>query len=386
MENNTKLIQKEPLWSQDFILITLVSLFTSLGFQMLLPTLPVYAKSLGGGNTSAGLVIGIFTFSAILIRPFTGQALDVHGRKSIFLAGMILFTACVLSYIWAPSLLVLLAIRFIHGFGWGLTSTAAGTVAADIIPKSRMGEGMGYYGLAGTISMALAPALGLFMIDRFSFNIMFSLAAFMVMIAIILACLIKYRNVTPTRQTLSLIEKAAFRPTLVIFFITMTYGAIVSFIALYASQRGIGNIGSFFTVYAVSLAIFRPLAGRLSDKRGFDFVVIPGIIFIGFAMILLYFAASIQWFLVAAFVYGAGFGTVQPSLQALAIILSSPERRGSANATFFTGFDLGIGLSSIMWGVVAEVTGYSLIYMLSLVPVMAALISYVLLGRNTRTA
>jgi len=184
---------------------------------------------------------------------------------------------------------------------------------------------------------------------------------------------------------LTLIEKTALRPTLVIFFITMTYGAIVSFIALYASQRGISNIGSFFTVYALSLAIFRPIAGYLSDKRGFDFVVIPGIILIGFAMILLYFATSILWFLVAAIVYGAGFGTVQPSLQALTVVISSPERRGSANATFFTGFDLGIGLSSIMWGAVAEVTGYSLIYILSVIPVMAALISYLLLGRKIRT-
>ncbi|MDD4334212.1 MAG: MFS transporter [Desulfotomaculaceae bacterium] len=382
MEKSAGFRQKEQLWQKDFIFISLISLFTFIGFQMLLPTLPVYVNKLGAGDTSVGLVVGVFTISAILIRPFVGQALDVYGRKGIFIAGMIIFTACVLGYIWAPTLLVLLAIRFMHGFGWGISSTAASTVAADIIPKSRMGEGMGYYGLAGTIAMALAPALGLFMIDRFSFNTMFSFSAFMVMIAIFLAFFIDYRGVASTRRKLSLIEKAALRPTLVIFFVTMTYGAIVAFIALYAAQRGISNIGSFFTVYAVSLTIIRPLAGSLSDKRGFDVVVIPGIILILMAMILLYFAAGIKWFLIAAVVYGAGFGAVQPSLQAMAIVFSPPERRGAANATFFTGFDLGIGISSIMWGVVAGITGYSLMYLLSVIPVLAALVSYLLVGRR----
>lgn len=376
-------IMREPLWGKDFILITIISLFTFMGFQMLLPTLPVYAKSFGGSDASAGLVVGVFTVSATLIRPFVGQALDVYGRKGIFFIGMIIFMGSVLAYIWAPSLILLFLIRFIHGFGWGLTSTASGTIAADIIPRSRMGEGMGYYGLASTISMALAPALGLFLVDRYSFHILFVLSSLMVVISIIFSGFINYRPVsTAKRLKFSLIEKAALRPTLVIFFVTMTYGGIVAFIALYAAEKGISNIGSFFTVYAATLAITRPFAGRLSDKKGFDIVVIPGIISIIIAMVLLYFAAGIQWFLLAAVVYGIGFGTVQPSLQALAVLKSPGERRGAANATFFTGFDLGIGLSSIMWGVVAEFTGYSLIYLLSVIPVLAALACYLLLGRK----
>jgi predicted MFS family arabinose efflux permease len=126
----------------------------------------------------------------------------------------------------------------------------------------------------------------------------------------------------------------------------------------------------------------RPLAGRLADKRGFDFVVIPGIVLIIIAMILLYFADHLAWFLLAGLVYGAGFGTVQPSLQALAVLLSPPEKRGSANATFFTGFDLGIGLGSILWGVIAGATGYGMIFMLCVIPASLALISYIVQDRH----
>ncbi|NLL17991.1 MAG: MFS transporter [Clostridia bacterium] len=384
MELGAKAITRERLWSRDFVTITLITLCTFLGFQMLLPTLPIYVKNLGGGDTSAGLVVGLFTFSAVLVRPFTGYALDVYGRKGLFLTGLMIFALCVLAYTWAPSLFILLVLRFIHGFGWGLSSTASSTVVADIIPKSRIGEGMGYYGLAGTLSMALAPALGLYIINEYSFNTLFLLAAFMVTISIVLAFNLNYKEVNPVRPGFTLVEKASLRPTLVIFLITMTYGSIVSFLALYAVQQGIENIGPFFTVYALSLAVFRPLSGRLADKYGFDLVVIPGILLIMGGMLLLHRAGTLEMFILTAIFYGAGFGAAQPSLQALAVVAAPPQRRGSANATFFTGFDLGIGLSSIMWGAVAQVIGYSLMYLWAVIPAGIALVVYVLLGRGTK--
>ncbi len=112
MEQKAENILHEPLWVKDFILITLVNLFTFLGFQMLMPTLPVYAKSLGGGNTSAGLVVGFFTFSALLIRPFAGHALDIYGRKAVLFLGLIVFASCVISYTWAASLFILTNITY----------------------------------------------------------------------------------------------------------------------------------------------------------------------------------------------------------------------------------------------------------------------------------
>lgn len=372
----------ERLWSIDFVLITLISFVSFLGFQMLLPTLPVYAKQLGGGDASAGLVIGLFTFSAVLIRPFAGQALDYYGRKGIFILGFLLFAACVLAYIWAPSLIILLLIRFIHGFGWGLTSTSASTVATDLIPKSRLGEGMGYYGLAGTLSMAIAPTLGLFIMNRFGFSLLFLVSAALVILSAIVALMINYQKVSGAKTKKSLIEKSALRPTLVIFFITMTYGAIVSFLALYAAQQGIKNIGPFFSVYAIALMITRPLAGRLSDKKGFSYVIIPGICFVSAAMFFLYLAKGLPMFLIAAAIYGIGFGAVQPSLQALSVMSVSPERRGAANGTFFTGFDLGIGLSSIMWGAISQIFGYKFMFLWTIVPTFLALGVYLWVGRK----
>ncbi|HHY94218.1 MAG TPA: MFS transporter, partial [Firmicutes bacterium] len=310
---------RAALWTRDFLLISLANLAVFTGFQMLMPTMPVYVQSLGGSETMMGLVIGIFTLSAVAIRPLVGWALDAVGRKVILLLGLAVFVFSALLYGWAPSVAALLGIRLLHGCGWGFSTTAAGTVAADVIPAERLGEGMGFFGLAGTIAMAVAPALGLYVIDRFSFLALFGLSASLAAVALLLAAPIGYRlphptdqAATPTRPAVSgrpratFFEPGAVRPGLVTLLTNTTYGAVVTFLALYATQQGIANIGPFFTVYAVTLALTRPLSGVLMDRRGFDVVVVPGLICVAVAMLLLSVSRHLGMFLVAAVFCGLG--------------------------------------------------------------------------------
>jgi len=379
---------KERLWTKDFLLIILMNLMLFFGFQMLLPTLPVYVQELGGEESMAGLILGIFTVSAVLIRPFAGKLLDTHGRKIILVAGLIIFLISVIGYNWAPTLIILLVLRFIHGFGWGAASTATGTIAADIIPKSRLGEGMGYYGLAGTIAMALAPLVGLTIIAKYSFTTLFAFSATLVVLALLVANFISFIDITKVKATgtdkakPALFEKAALRPSLVMFFITMTYGAVVAFIALYAGEQQVENIGLFFTVYAITLTVTRPMAGRLADHNGFEKIIIPGMVLIALAMIILSQSNSLVDFLLTGVVYGLGFGAVQPSLQAMVVKNVPPNRRGAANGTFFSAFDLGIGAGSVIWGVVAQTIGYSQMYLWATLPAIIGMLIYYFYGRK----
>ncbi|WP_236006260.1 MFS transporter [Paradesulfitobacterium ferrireducens] len=383
MSSNPNIEKQQPLWTKDFILITLANFFIFLGFQMLLPVLPVYATKLGGTDASAGLVVGVFTLSAVLMRPIAGRLLDQHGRKGVYLSGLVLFLLSVIAYHWVPTVLILLVLRFIHGFGWGAASTASGTIASDIIPKARLGEGMGFFGLTNSLSMALAPALGLSIMKWSGFDTVFIISTTAVIMTILLAFPIKYH--TPDRgaspQKSNMFEKAALLPGVVILFVTMTYGSVVAFIALYADSRGVQNIGLFFTVYAIALMVSRPAFGRLADRKGYSAAIIPGMLGVLATMLILYFSASLSAFLAAAVIYGLGFGAVQPSLQAMAVRTVPPFRRGSANATFMVGFDLGIGLGSMIWGAVAELTGYQAIYLWAMVPAGIAILLYVGFGR-----
>ncbi len=385
MKRDTEFQKKEPVWTRDFILISIASLFITLGFQMLLPVLPVFSAKIGGSDAWAGIVVGIFTISAVLMRPIAGRLLDKRGRRGVYILGLIVFFICVVAYNWTSTILALLILRFIHGFGWGASSTASSTIASDIIPKSRLAEGMGYFGLTSTLAMAIAPALGLGLLSSYGFNMVFYISAGVVFISILISLPIKYHkpDVSPKldsdihSKSEGIVERTAILPATVIFFVTMTYGAIVSFIALYADQRQVENIGLFFTVYAAALLISRPYFGGLTDKKGASFAVLPGIIFVIISMLLIYLANSLTAFLIAGFIYGIGFGAIQPALQAMSVSKVNPSRRGAANATFFLGFDLGIGAGAIIWGIIAEKFSYQLIYLLAIIPAIVGALVYI---------
>lgn len=377
--------QKTKLWTRNFVLMVILNTFIFFGFQMLMPTLPPYIKQMGVTDSTIGLVTGIFTISTLIVRPFSGLALDRIGRKPVLIAGLIVFIAMVSSYSFLPSIGLILLFRFIHGFGWGASTTAASTIVAECPPRERFAEGMGFYGLSSSLAMALAPAIGLAFVGLFNFRSLTFLSATLVGIGLLLTFLLKYKDTkceAVKGERHKFYERSAITPALLMFFVTIPYGSVTSFIALYAMQRGIVNIGVFFTVYAATMLISRPFFGKLIDKFGFDFTIIPGLTLIIATMLTLSQAASLPIFLIAAFMYGLGFSAVHPSLQTMAVRDAPRSRLGAANATFFTGFDGGIGLGAILFGRVATAVGYSSMYMFASIPIIIALILYFAIARK----
>jgi len=371
------------IWNKTFFLILFVSFLMFLSMYMLLPTLPLYAQTIGGNETVAGTIVGIFTLSAVLVRPWFGNLLDRKGRKVILIIGIGIFLVSVLAYNLAFSIITLLALRVVHGIGWGASTTATGTMASDVIPAARRAEGMGYYGIAATIAMSLGPALGLYLVEYSNYTILFTGAAIIAAVGMAGSIFINYE--TPRKNQADakashvkgvILEKTAIPPAVVLFFITLTYGGIISFLPSYSDYRGVKNIGIFFTVYALVLLFSRPIIGKLADRYGARKFLVPGILLIATALLLLANASSLPIFLLVAVVYGLGFGTVQPILNALVISFSPPERRGAANATFAVAMDLGIGLGAVTLGFLAQQMGYVYMYASSVIFALLALVMY----------
>ncbi|MDF2987565.1 MAG: transporter [Eubacterium sp.] len=373
------------LWTKDFLSITIVNLLIFCGFQMLLPTLPVYIKSLGGTNSIIGWIAGVSTIASLLIRPFSGMALDRLGRKVVFITGLLIIIAVTLAYGWFPMVGFIIAIRFLHGFGWGAASTASNTIASDIIPKGRFAEGMGFFSLSTSLAMALAPGIGIYILSSFSFGHLSILSAGMGVVALLFSFLIRYNKPEKLKSVevnISPYEKASIPPSVVMFLVSASYGSITGFISLYALDRGIKNIGIFFTIYAISLLISRPLFGKLIDRFGFKTAIYPGFIILVLAMLMLSGAYTLAYFLISGFLYGVGFSAVQSSLQTMSVISAPKERLGAANATFFTGFDGGIGFGSVIAGIIASSLGYSRMYLLFTAFIVLAGILYFIFVRN----
>lgn len=370
----------EAIWTKDFILICLANFFVFLGFQMTLPTLPLFVEELGGNDQLIGIVVGIFTFSALLLRPYAGHALESKGRRFVYLIGLAIFVLSVGAFGFATSIALLLFIRIIQGVGWGFSTTASGTIATDIIPAKRRGEGMGYYGLSGNLALAFGPTLGLALVGEISFKQLFLICGALGLTALILAVNIKYKKAEVQHvqaiKKWDVYEKSALQPSLLLFFITVTFGGITSFLPIYAAQRSITGIEWYFLLYALALLISRTFAGKLYDQKGHRAIFIPGALMIIAAMCLLAWLPNSYILYIAAIFYGLGFGTVQPALQAWSVKEAPANRRGMANATFFSFFDLGVGLGAITFGQVAHWLGYSSIYIVSAMSVFISLLLY----------
>ena len=369
-------MNKIKLWTWNFLIITIINFFMFFAFQLFPSALPPYLKSLGASDNLLGWLQGLMTVAILFVRPFAGLVLDRYGRKGIFIAGIIGMFLVTLAYRFFPVVGIIFFIRFVHGIVWGIANTACSTVATDNIEKSRFSEAMGYFSLASSIAMAVAPAVALSL--GMQNNILLALG--FLAITIILAFLMKYQKpqMEQTKKRMLPYAKESILPSAIMLLFTITFGAIVTFIALYAAQKSIKGIGIFFTVYAVAMLVTRPFLGKLIDSKGFSAGIWPSVIMVPASLILLSMSNNLAVFLICGAIYGIGIGAAQASLQTMAIVNTPKDRTGAANATFFTGFDGGIGMGAVLAGFISTILGYSGMFaIMAIFPILAGILYFV---------
>ncbi len=379
------------LWNRNYITILVVNCFISISFFIVNPTFPIYAKSLINDLGIVGFLSSVFLISATLSRPFSGYITDIYDKRKIFIGGLFVLCISFLGYIVIKSIPGIILARLFHGIGMGLSTTAFGALVSENIPGSRMGEGMGYYGLGMVFGMSIGPTIGLSLLNTFNAQVAFGAAAGFLILGAILFFLV-YRkpnhinNDSPQlsrpgiKGALFNIEKTAITSAILIFFIGIVVSSITTFLALYSNERGITNIGYFYAIQSIAVLVSRLINGRLADKKGYAIVIVPSIICLGGAMLLLYFAATPGLFILTAFLYGLGYGTLTSSCQALSVVKADPERRGLAISTYYLGMDAGNGIGMILNGVISKALGYANMYLLCIIPLIIGLAIFLIWG------
>jgi MFS family permease len=369
--NNLGETSETKLWTRNFIAVSASNFFLFMSFYFLLVTLPVYVvNDLGASKSSAGLLTTAFLLAAIIIRPFSGRLIEKYGGRKMLITALILFLATTLFYFAAHTVNQLLIVRLIHGLSFGMATTAAGSIVADIIPEKRRGEGMGYFILSSSLAMVIGPYLGLTSMQSGGITVMLIIA----FVASLGGSLAGFAIAKPKKEvespkepakftTGSLFEKSALPIAITGAFFAIVYSSILSFISVYADEVHLGHVASFFfVVYAFVLLVSRPFTGKWFDQFGANIIVFPGIVVFAIGMFVLSQANSAFIFLLAAGFIGLGWGTLFPTFQTLAIQSAPPKRRAMATATFLSVFDMGIGLGSYLVGLVAAGISFSQLY------------------------
>jgi MFS family permease len=335
------------------------TVFLSL-FQ-LLPTVPFFILDLGGSRTVAGLFLGVLTFGSALSAPFTGALADRMGKRRMLLTSSLAIAAFSVAYglsrhYWIPLVLV-----FFHGLFWSGLLSASSAYMTDLLPEKRRAEGIGYWGMSTMTAIAVAPGLG-FWVYRLGWGWLCAEVALLNLVMFAIAWHLEELSTTARRPQAAffgrhMVEWRVLWVALALFLCSFGYGGVTSFVALLAEENDITPKSIFFTAFAIVVLGTRLFSGRLADRVGPRRVFLPCLALVTVGLALTTFAESRWQLVLAAVVFGLGFGNMYPAFVAHVFKYVDPGRRGAAFGSILAAFDTGIGAGSIVLGGLADQMG-----------------------------
>jgi predicted MFS family arabinose efflux permease len=352
--------------TRDFVLAFLAQFaFTSV-FHILIPTLPIYLSRLGSTEAEIGVLVGIFFFSSLVLRPFVGRALLKTHEKTFMIAGALLFALTSVAYLFAPPFWPLLLVRIFQGIGFACFQTASFTLIVNISSEAHRGRSLSYFYLSINLSGALGLPLGMFLVNHFSFTLLFWICLGLSLGALFLTHRLGRRQVGPlqdsTIEDSFLLSRKALPPSIISSFSLFIWGALTAFFPLYAIDQGVTNPGLFFTTMAIMLILGRSLGGKLLDLYSRERIILPCLTTYIISMVILAFSKTLPMFILVAVIWGIGHAFLMPSLVVYALdrVGSSP---GPAMGTFTAISDLGVSLGPVIMGIIIHAASYPIMFL-----------------------
>lgn len=386
----------QRLWTLPFFTFIALNVFIFMGFDVLLPTLSLYLEGQGNTEQEIGRIYASFTVAAVFMRMVTGRLTMYMNHTNLVRLGLLGCTLAGIGYYFSHTAPTAMLTRFVHGAGFGVASTLITAMASQIIPPARMGEGMGYLGLGTTLALALGPFFGVWLMDSFGFLVLFLVAGAFYALSVGGSYLLPpVKLAVPPkdgpRPPLVMVSRRVIAPSVMVFMIGLALTSTIIYLALYCKEIGLPYAGHFFVISTSGILVSRLTAGRIHDRIGPGYVIIPASIVLIITMLLLAIADSRAMIFTSAVLYGLSTGALFPSIQALAISAVHINQRTEATASFFNAFDIGIGVGSVCLGYVAEKLGsYNSVYwvavLISVLVPLYFIAAYILFPRKGKAA
>ncbi len=384
---------KQTIWSKTFLLLFLLTIFDQMAFLCTRAIISKYALDLGLTETRAGIVAGALSIAALFSRPVAGRLLGPAGisKKKILMGSVVSSLLIVVTYMLVKDFVPLMLVRILNGITYGISGTVELTMASDSLEEKVMGRGIAVFGLGNIISLAFAPSISVYLYDTYSPKILFCFCLLTSLIAVLIVALIpdsqkegalsgqrpakmKKKGIRAVVSGFFAIE--ALEPAVLNFASQIAYASISAFIVVYGGVKGWNQIALFYTVYSFSLFLFKPVNGKLYDKKGLAPLVVLGNLSFAFGIFLIGVTDSFGVCLLAAVFCAYGYGGAISTFQAEALKSTTFERHGIASGTYFMFNDLGGFLGASLAGIAVSAVGYSGMYLLFTLPLLVAIAFY----------
>ncbi len=363
---------KTRLYTKDVTLVLVASFFYLMSPMLINPVIAGFATNAGASSILAGVIAGAMNLTALVLRPLAGNLTDRVSKYKLTLAGGLLILLASLGYTFTTSVALIMVFRVINGLGYTLCSVCMATWMAALLPANRIGSGMGIYGLASALGMAVGPAISVYLYQHYSYQSVFWVAsAFSVLLLIVIQFVGNHGVPTPTHQTTAkkfqFVQPKVVPLTAILLLFSLPYFATETYIVSYIAHRHFAvPAGAFFPAYAIILLFMRLVLRDAFDKVPFKKFFWLGL---GFNLLGLIGLTDLNnWFmlLLGAFGFAAGYGLMFSICQAKALTLVPESDHGLANSTFYIGVDLGMSGGPMLAGLITAFLPWAWLY-----PVMA---------------
>lgn len=348
----------------------------------------LYLVSRGATDIHIGIASYLFMGASLVIRPVAGWYLDHRSRKTLVVIGVFALVFIPWGYVVVGQILMVIVVRFLHGVAFSLASTGIITSAYDALDPAEFSRGVGYFGFSNAIATAFAPAMGLWLWNKFEAVGVFGTICAAMALSVFLLRGIHFHEISAEKKASRirderfvdlLYEKDALPAAILEGFIALGSGTIAPFLTLYMIQRGdIANPGFFYTCQACGTFVSRIFVGRISDRHGEAPLVYSSTgLFMG-ALLLLIFGGHPYLVFLAAVMLGVGYGFTVTGFQIMSVRIVPPERRGSAASTYSCGWDVFCSFGGLLGGVLATFLDYRTLFGAVLLVYPAMLLTYIL--------
>lgn len=351
----------EKIWNKKFILLFITNLLMMATFYASVPILPIYCQQIGITGSKIGIVLTAMSVTTVLFRPFAGYILDNFNRYHVYMLFLALFCLPFLGFVAFPIYGALVAIRLYMGVVYSVCGSATTTLAGDVLPQNKVGQGVNRFALTISLGMAAGPFIGIQVQNHMSSKASFIVLFVLTVLALICVsfCRIQYPKVQRKKFVLA---DAFYKPALPfmfnMIFIMIPFGAVIAYSSIFAQEKGLSAVIPYFYICLVAgMLISKFSTQKLIDAGKHKILVIISLIVLLLTMGSYYVMASAVHLLLAGFLLGLGYGILQPLFQSFVTGTTPAPKRGAANATYLLSYDIGIGIGSFVMGMFQESIG-----------------------------
>lgn len=359
----TRLFIMDKIWNKKFVLMFITNFLMMATFYASVPIIPIYCQELGITGSQIGIVLTAMSVTTVLFRPFAGYILDNFNRYRVYLLFLALFCLPFLGFVVFPFFGALVAIRLYMGIVYSVCGSATMTLAGDVLPPTKVSQGVNRFALTISLGMAAGPFIGIQVQNHLSSKASFIVLFVLTVIALICVsfCRVKYPKVERRKFSLS---SAFYKPALPfmfnMIFIMIPFGAVIAYSSIFAQEKGLSNVIPFFYIFLVAgMLLSKFSTQRMIDAGKHKILVVISLIVLLVTMASYFFMSTPVHLLLAGFLLGLGYGILQPLFQSFVTGTTPVPKRGAANATYLLSYDIGIGIGSLLMGLFQESLGLS---------------------------